>query len=90
MLSRGLQSQMRYFFNLAGAVYDPDNEGFELANISEARMAAVKFAGEYLRDRPEVAWLGDEFRIEVANSNRVLLFTFIAIGVDAPAGSGKR
>lgn len=29
---------MRYFFNLAGAVYDPDNEGVELADLSEARI----------------------------------------------------
>jgi hypothetical protein len=49
---------------------------------------AVRFASEYLRDRPEVVWLDDEFRIEVSNSERLLLFTFIAIGVDAPAGTG--
>jgi hypothetical protein len=74
---------MRYFFNLAGAVYDPDNEGFELESLSDARIEAVRVASEYLRDRPEVAWLGDEFRLEVTNSDRVLLFTFIALGVDA-------
>jgi hypothetical protein len=36
---------MRYFFNLAGAVYDPDNEGTELASMADARIEAVKFAG---------------------------------------------
>ena len=81
---------MRFFFNLAGAVYDPDNAGHELASVSEARTAAVKFAGEYLRDRPEVAWLGEEFRVEVTNSGRLLLFTIIVIGVDAPAGMDKK
>ncbi|GGD99665.1 hypothetical protein GCM10011515_19380 [Tsuneonella deserti] len=77
---------MRYFFNLAGAVQDPDNVGVELESLSDARIEAVRFAGRYLRDRPEVVWLGDEFRIEVMNASGLILFTFIAIGVDAPAG----
>ncbi len=80
---------MRYFFNIAGAVSDPDDEGLELDSLSTARIEAVRFAGEYLRERPEVVWLGDEFRVEVTNTDDLILFTFIAIGVDAPAGMGK-
>ena len=76
---------MRCFFNLAGAVHDPDDEGFELADLSEARIQTARFAGEYLRDRPEIVWLGEEFRIEVTDRERAVLFTFIAVGVDAPA-----
>jgi hypothetical protein len=76
---------LRYFFNLAGAVRDPDNEGCELANIAEARIAATRFAGEYLRDRPEIIWFGEEFRVEVSDSSGLLLTTFIAVGVNAPA-----
>jgi hypothetical protein len=75
---------MRYFFNLAGAVEGLDDEGHELPSLSHARIYAAKFAGEYLSDRPEVVWLGDEFRVEVTNSQGLLLFTFIAVGVDAP------
>ena len=80
---------MKYFFHLAGAVQDPDDAGYEFATLADARIEAAKFAGEYLRERPEVAWTGDEFRIEVTNSEQTLLFTFVAIGVDAPAGTGK-
>lgn len=80
-----LEPVMRYFFNLAGAVHDPDDEGHELENLGQARHQAVKFAGEYMRDRPEVVWLGDELRLEVTNSNRILQFTLIVLGVDAPA-----
>ena len=80
---------MRYFFNIDGAVSDPDEEGIELPTITEARTEAVRFAAEYLRERPETAWLGDEFRVEVTNADALILFTFIAIGVDAPAGMGK-
>lgn len=74
----------RYFFNLAGAVHDPDDEGIELGNLNEARHEAVKFAAEYIRDRPEIVWSGDELRLEVTNSDKLLQFTLIMFGVDAP------
>ena len=77
-----------FFFNQAGAIYDPDVEGIELASISDARIQAVKFAGEALRDRPELIWLGDEYRVEVTDENRLVLFTFVAMGVDSPAVKG--
>jgi hypothetical protein len=80
---------VRYHFNLAGAVSRPDVEGHELGNLSDARIKAVRFAADYLRDRPELVWLGEEFRIEVTDDNRNTLFTFIAVGVDAPAGTGR-
>jgi phage terminase large subunit-like protein len=80
---------MRYFFNLAGAVYDPDNEGIELATVGEARVMAAQHAGELLRDRPGVVWQGEELRVEVTDSDRLVLFTLIVLGVDAPAGVQK-
>ena len=61
---------MRFYFNQVGAVYDVDTEGAELASASEARIEAVKFASEVLRDRPELAWKGDEFRVEVTDEKR--------------------
>lgn len=80
---------MRYFFNVTGAVHEPDNKGLEIASLSDARIAAVKFASEYLRDRPELVWLGEEFRVEVSDEKQRTLFTFIAVGVDAPAQEGR-
>ncbi len=79
---------MLYFFSRAGAVSDADPVGVELDTISEARVEAVRFAAENLRDRPELAWLGDEFRVEVRDKDRVVLFTFVAFGVDSPVASG--
>ena len=81
---------LRYFFNLAGAVHDPDNEGIELEGIDQARTEAVKFASDYIRNRPEVVWLGDELRLEVTNSQQILLFTLIVFGVDAPAAQSPK
>ena len=80
---------MRYFFNLAGAVYDPDNEGFELPTLGDARVMAAKHAGEVLRDRPGVVWEGEELRVEVTDSDRLVLCTVIVLGVDSPAGHGR-
>ena len=76
---------MRYFFNLAGAVHDPDNEGVELGNISLAREYAVRAAADYMRDHPDIVWLGEEFRLEVTNKDRLILFTLIVMGVDSAA-----
>lgn len=76
---------MLYFFNVAGAAYDPDVEGFELPSLSEARLMAATHAGELIRDRPGLAWTGEELRVEVTDSDRVLLFTVLVLGVDSPA-----
>jgi hypothetical protein len=79
---------MRFFFNLAGAVHDPDNEGVDLPTLSDARIEAVRFVGELLKDRPQLVWMGDEVRVEITDGNQLLLFTVIAAGVDAPAAEG--
>jgi hypothetical protein len=76
---------MRLFFNLAGAVYDPDNEGHEVATMSDARMLAAKEVALTLHDRPELVWHGEEVRLEVTDENRALLFTVVVMGIDSPA-----
>ena len=79
-----------FFFNIAGAVYDPDVEGIELPSLDEARLMAAKHAGELLRDRPGVVWQGEELRIEVTDAAQMVLFTLITFGVDAPSARGKK
>ena len=78
---------MRYFFNLAGAVYDPDVEGYEFATPGEARAHAVIHAAEMIRDHPTVIWSGEDFRVEVTDENQLVLFTVIVVGVIAPAAT---
>jgi hypothetical protein len=80
---------MLYFFNVAGAAYDPDAEGYELPSMHEARLMAAKQAGELLRDRPGLAWTGEELRVEVTDSRQLVLFTVIVLGIDSPGGQGK-
>ena len=81
---------MLYFFNVAGANYDPDVEGIELASMGDARVMAAKHAGKLLRDRPGLVWAGEELRVEVTDANQLVLFTVIVIGVDSPAAGGMQ
>lgn len=76
---------MLYFFNLAGAIYDPDVDGVELASIGEARVMGAQHAGELLRDRPGVLWEGEELRIEVTGADQQVLTTILVTAVDDAA-----
>ena len=49
---------LRYFFNVASAVHNPDNEGLKLSDLDAAREAAVRLAGVY----PEPACPREEGR----------------------------
>jgi hypothetical protein len=79
---------MRFFFNLAGAVHDPDNLGEELPDLQAARIYAVVQASEVIRNRPELVWAGDEVRIEVTDGTGLILFTVMVVGVNAAAAMG--
>lgn len=76
---------MRFFFNLAGAIHDPDDEGYELPTMADARFMAAKEVAQTLNDRPDVVWRGEEVRLEVTDEQRSLLFTVVIVGVDSPA-----
>lgn len=80
---------MRYFFNLAGAIHDPDDEGCDFATMGEARLEAARHAAELLRDRPGDVWRGEELRVEVTDADGLVLFTLMVLGVDAPAGARR-
>lgn len=80
---------MLCFFNLAGAVHDPDVEGYECATISDARIMAARHIAEIIRDKPEVVWMGEEIRVAVTDEDQLILFTIIVVGIDAPAVAGQ-
>lgn len=76
-----------YFFNLAGAVHDPDEDGIKLRTLAKAKAVAVTNAAEIIRDRPGIVWEGEELRVEVTNIKQEVLFTVIVVGVDAAPAS---
>ena len=76
----------RFFFNQFDGDYKPDDEGLELASLDDARLEAVRYAGEVMRDKPGIAWTGQDFRVEVTDGSDLVLCTVIVVGLDAPAG----
>lgn len=81
---------MRYFFNQLNGVLKADDVGMDFATVREARIEAVRYASEVMRDHPTLIWTGQDFRIEVTNADKLLLFTVVVVGVDAPAGVGLK
>lgn len=79
---------MRFFFNQLNGEYKPDDEGLDLATVRDARIEAVRYASEVMREHPTLIWTGQDFRMEVTNADQMLLFTVVVVGVDAPAGVG--
>lgn len=77
---------MRYFYHLAGAAGYQDETGVEFATLQEAKLQAVRFAGEFLKDCPEAGLQGRDFRLEVSDRQGFVWFTFLANGSDGPLG----
>lgn len=78
---------MRYFFNQVNGELKLDDEGIEFPTIHEARLEAVRYASEVMRDHPTLVWTGEDFRVEVTDANNLVMFTVIVVGVNSPAGS---
>lgn len=76
---------MRYFFNQMDGELTLDNEGVDLDSFGEARLEAVRYAASVLKDHPTLVWTGQDFRVQVTDANKLILFTVIVVGVDAPA-----
>lgn len=74
----------RYYFHCADGHREPDLEGTELANDEAAQLTAVAFAGEVLKHDPKELWDKGQWRVEVTDTQGVLLFTIITLAVDAP------
>lgn len=58
----------RYFFSTEDGGRDEDHEGIELPNLAEARVQAIVFAAEVLKDEPSLVLGGREFKVEVSDA----------------------
>jgi hypothetical protein len=72
----------RYFFHRLDGSAEIDTEGTELKDIHAARREAIVYAGESLKDQPELVWHDNDLRVEVSDASRMVLFTIVikAIG----------
>ena len=77
----------RYFFNEINGEYKKDDEGVELPSLDAARVLAIQYVSEVLRDHPSIVWGGEDFRVEVTDRTQLLMVTVIVVGIDAPAGA---
>jgi len=75
----------RYFFDAANGSCHSDLEGAELASTAEARSYAIRYAGQSLSDDPALLAGEEDFRVEVRDSERLLLFTVTIFVTEAPA-----
>ena len=65
----------RYFFDLADEIYALDLQGIELPSIVDAKVEAIRFATDVFRERPELASVTGQFRVEVTDPSRTMIVT---------------
>lgn len=75
----------RYFFNVIDGISIPDDTGTELTDLHQARLQAVRYSGELLKDHPDAFWIQNEWRIEITDLNGLVLFAIHISAVQAPA-----
>ena len=75
----------RFFFNVLDGVSIPDDTGTELSDLYAARLEAVRYSGELLKQHPDAFWVQSEWRIEVADTLGLILFAIHISAVQAPA-----
>ncbi|UYY58663.1 DUF6894 family protein [Sphingomonas sp. S2-65] len=64
-------------------------DDIELPDVGQARLHAIRRAGEVLQAQPERA-IGQDLRVEVSTSEGLLLFSVIVIGVESAAAQLDR
>jgi hypothetical protein len=64
----------RYFFNVHDGRSRLDREGTELPDLKTVREEAVRFAAGLLADHSDEFWQGDEWVLEVADEEGLVLF----------------
>lgn len=64
----------RYFFDVKDGRDFPDVEGSIYADLSAARIEAVRYSGEILKDMPDRFWDFEEWTMTVSDDNRIPLF----------------
>lgn len=64
----------RFHFNVYDGSGRLDEEGSDCLNYNSARIAAVRLAGEIIRDTAEQMLARDDWRLEVTDDRGLVLF----------------
>lgn len=78
----------RYHFNVYDGETVIDDTGVELPDLVFARREAIRHSGELLEDAGRLGVLGEEWRMEVTDSNGLILFSLNFVVTASPAASG--
>ncbi|MFC6792681.1 DUF6894 family protein [Methylobacterium komagatae] len=74
----------RYHFNVFDGYSGSDEEGCEFPDWSSARLAAIKLAGEILREDPYRILACPDWRIEVTDQTGLVLIRLDFCAVESP------
>ncbi|MBC9032148.1 hypothetical protein IAG41_07075 [Sphingomonas sp. JC676] len=72
----------RYFFDIVDGEDLPDAQGSMHADLAAARVEAVRYAAEVLKEMPERFWNCEQWTMSVYDYNRLPLFTLKFLAED--------
>jgi hypothetical protein len=76
----------RYFFNLSGDPYKPDEEGTDLQDYTAAKSHAVLCAAQLMKDSPLEIVHGKDISLEITDERGLILCVVNVYVTNAPAG----
>jgi len=80
----------RFHFHAEDGGAYPDEDGVELAGMSDARFQAVRMLGELLREQPDKFWEDGGLVLTVTDDRGLVLFVLDASPTLAPAAAGSQ
>ncbi|MGU3668470.1 DUF6894 family protein [Methylobacterium sp. A49B] len=75
----------RFHFNVYDGVSMPDPVGTDLSSWDDARVEAIRMAGEILKDKAHRIALGEDWRMEVTDETGLVLFRLDFSVLESPA-----
>lgn len=79
----------RFHFHVRDGVTILDERGVELASWEEARLEAIRYAGEIFKDNPQRVKLGEDWLMEVTDEQGLILFRVDFRVMESPAMLGS-
>lgn len=78
----------RYYFDLHDGFSERDDDGTELNDVAHARQEALRFAGKIIHDEARKSGYYPEWRLDVSDERRTLLFRLDFMMTRAPLPTG--
>lgn len=76
----------RYYFRTTNGKHTPDPEGLDLIDASAAQTAAIKLAGELLKDAPDLLRETTDLKVEVTDAESSVLLRVLVTVSNIAAG----